>query len=186
MSGLPHAWPERGIALTAPSALTLQGFQYRCTTELKDHGAVQLVAVREAYADMRGAAEAAQEQVAELQATERGLRDQLTATTQQVPARQKCGIESASYCMICSRNCALFAGIQSEVESIANPGSLVDWASCSVVMLLLRKPLLMLAGACERGGQDALPSRQSRTCHRAGESCQSGPSGCSGSCPTGK
>ena len=53
---------------------------------------------------------------------------------------------------------ALFAGIQSEVESIANPGSLVDWASCSVVMLLLRKPLLMLAGACERGGQDALPS----------------------------
>ena len=34
---------------------------------------------------MRSAAEAAQEQVAELQATERGLWEQLTATTQQVP-----------------------------------------------------------------------------------------------------
>ena len=136
----------------------LQVLQPQATIEQRDYRAVQLVAVREAYADMRSAAEAAQEQVAELQATERGLREQLTATTQQVPARHKCGVESASYCMICSRKCALFAGIQSEAESIANPGSLVDWASCSVVMLLLRKPLLMLAGACERGGQDALPS----------------------------
>ena len=74
---------------------------------MEAHHAVQLGVVREAYADMRSAAEAAQEQVAELQATERGLREQLTATTQQVHTRCNMALRGESYCIICRRKCAL-------------------------------------------------------------------------------